>query len=65
MLDKITKLKQLALRTHYSCPDGWYSCPLSEDGCLDERENECNCGADKHNEKVELLFNEIIDGMEK
>jgi hypothetical protein len=32
---------------HYECEDGWYSCPLSEGGCLNEAwpKNKCNCGA--------------------
>jgi hypothetical protein len=29
---------------HSECEDGWYSCPLSEGGCLDDRQEGCNCG---------------------
>ncbi len=39
-------------RSHYHCEmDGWYSCPLSEDGCQDPGvlSDVCNCGADAHN----------------
>lgn len=32
---------------HRECEDSWYSCPKSENGCADERETECNCGADE------------------
>ena len=35
---------------HYTCEDGWYSCPKCEEGCLDERAgSECNCGAEQQN----------------
>lgn len=51
----------MALRDHYYCDDTWYSCPLSIDGCADEfiDKNECNCGADEHNYKLELFYIEI------
>lgn len=39
---------------HYSCDDGWYSCPKSENGCLNSDEGDkCNCGADAHNAKID------------
>jgi len=35
---------------HHYCEDGWYSCPLSDEGCLNPGEGEtCNCGAEKAN----------------
>ena len=35
-------------KAHHECEDGWYSCPKSEYGCLDEGAGkECNCGADE------------------
>lgn len=56
-LGELLKLKSLAIWSHYSCDDCWYSCPKSEDGCCNEAEgDECNCGADKHNAEVEALF---------
>lgn len=30
---------------HYECEDSWYSCPLSEDGCANDANTECNCDA--------------------
>lgn len=34
--------------SHYECDDGWYSCPLSEEGCINARtpKNRCTCGRD-------------------
>lgn len=41
---------------HHICEDCWYSCPLSKEGCCDDRETECNCGATAHNAKVDALI---------
>lgn len=38
------KLAEELAGGHYACDDGWYSCPLSEGGCFDDREEGCNCG---------------------
>jgi len=32
---------------HYECEDPWYSCPKSENGCADDRQKGCTCGADE------------------
>lgn len=45
-----------SMRGHYQCEDPWYSCPLNPDGCADERETECNCGASAWNAKVLACF---------
>ncbi len=52
-------LGALAMRSHYLCEDPWYSCPLSEDGCADERQEGCTCGANKHNEEVQKILHQI------
>jgi hypothetical protein len=47
-------------RDHYYCDDCWYSCPKAEDGCCDERAGEdCNCGADEWNARIDLLMKEL------
>jgi hypothetical protein len=52
-----TELASLARREHYYCEDSWYSCPKAEGGCANDAEGgECNCGADKHNAKVDALL---------
>lgn len=52
----IEKLKGLK-RGHDYCEDPWYSCPLAEDGCADDRKGPgCECGADAHNAKVDALI---------
>jgi hypothetical protein len=45
------------LGKHHACEDRWYSCPLSEEGCCDDRQpRECNCGLDDNVRKlVELM----------
>lgn len=60
-MDDLQELKNLALMRHYYCEDCWYSCPKAEDGCCNDAEgDECNCGADSHNKKVEEIYDRII-----
>jgi len=60
LVELVSELRDLALRKHYYCGDGWYSCPKAEDGCANEDEgDECNCGADAHNKKVTEIFKRI------
>lgn len=62
-LGELLKLKALAMQSHYSCEDCWYSCPKSTGGCCNDAEgDECNCGADAHNAMVEALFQSMTDG---
>jgi hypothetical protein len=57
----IAELGKLAHREHYNCEeDTFYGCPLSRDGCSDDRQPKvCNCGADAHNAKVAALLKVI------
>ncbi len=50
-------LKELRL-SHTECEDSWFSCPLSTDGCCDDRQPEgvCNCGADARNSIIDELL---------
>ena len=51
------ELAKLARRNHYTCEDAWYSCPKSPDGCAnDAAGDECDCGADSHNDKIDELL---------
>ena len=61
ILSKLDGLVSLAIREHYYCEDSWYSCPLAEDGCADDRQEEgvCNCGAIEHNLKVYEKLSEL------
>jgi hypothetical protein len=64
LLDAVSELKTLALKEHYYCEDGWYSCPKAEGGCFnDAAGDECNCGAEAHNAKVEDIFARIKEGI--
>lgn len=57
----VSDLAILATRDHLYCEDSWYSCPLAEGGCSDNRnpKDKCNCGADEHNAKVTALVSQI------
>ena len=51
-----SQLKQ----SHHYCEDNWYSCPLHPNGCANADEPyECNCGADKHNAKIDEIITEL------
>ena len=61
MIDLYKKVEKLKL-THETCEDPWYSCPKSEEGCANDNQgDECTCGADYHNEKV----NETLEHLDK
>lgn len=54
-------MRLLAMREHYTCDDTWYSCPKSPEGCANEGNgDECICGADEHNAKVERLYAAVM-----
>lgn len=59
MNELIEQLGKLARRSHFWVDeDNWYSCPLAPDGCADPQWQKglCNCGADDHNAKVDMLL---------
>lgn len=56
----LSKLCDLARRSHLQIEDCWYSCGKSEDFCGDTIETgQCTCGADEHNAKVEELYQRL------
>lgn len=60
----IKELASLARRRHYHCEDSWYSCPKATDGCAnDAMGDQCNCGADEHNAKVDALMQQLIKSL--
>lgn len=65
MKARLLKLKELAILGHFWVDgDNWYSCPKAPYGCADDSAGaECNCGADKHNAKVEELYKDIINDL--
>ena len=62
VMKKIEELRVKAKRSHTYCEDSWYSCPKAEDGSCNENyeEDECNCGADSHNTKIDNMIDELI-----
>lgn len=58
-MDVMKALESLKLQHHY-CDDSWYNCPLHPDGCANAYEEyACNCGAEKHNAKVDEIITEL------
>lgn len=50
-------LAELAHQSHVYCEDSWYSCPMAEGGCADDRRGpQCDCGAEEQNMKVNSIM---------
>jgi hypothetical protein len=47
---------------HYLSEDSWYSCPLSAEGCGDDRQTECTCGAESINKIIYDALQLTSDG---
>ena len=60
---KLLLLQDMCYRHHDFCEDSWYSCPKAEGGCANEdyEEDECNCGADRHNKILDDTIGEVLD----
>ena len=62
VLDRLAKAEGLLREsrlTHRYCEESWYSCPKAEDGCANKSEgDDCNCGADEHNYRIDKYFEE-------
>ena len=55
MLEVLEKSK----REHYYCDDSWYSCPEHPEGCTDESQRRCNCGANDWNKYIDRSIQKI------
>lgn len=54
------ELLRKAKMSHLECEDSWYSCPLSANGCSnDSVPKRCDCGANKTNQALKLLNNQV------
>lgn len=65
-MDNIQRLREilesLRIDNHYECEDCFYSCPkLGEDYC-GISDDECTCGMDENNAKIEEAL-AILDSM--
>lgn len=57
---QVLEVLKASRRSHHYCEDKWYSCPKHEEGCANEAEgDQCNCGADKENEKIDQAINAL------
>lgn len=56
-MDVLKELESLK-ESHYYCEDSWYSCPLAEDGCADDRKpkDKCDCGAEGQRKRVDAII---------
>jgi hypothetical protein len=53
----VSEVAALARRPHDFCEDSWYTCPKHPEGCAnDDAGDECNCGADEHNARVDHII---------
>jgi isopentenyldiphosphate isomerase len=61
MNDIIQMLNDFKRTWHTEWDDPWCSCPKSEDGCADDREDKdtCTCGVDKHNQTIDQIIDAI------
>lgn len=60
--DLLCQLREMAIESHYYCDDCWYTCPKHPEGCCnDEKPDECDCGAEEHNKKVEKTYSAILE----
>ena len=62
--DRITAL-ETGLRAcrveHKYVEDCWYSCPKAPEGCCDDGQgDECNCGADVFNARIDALLESTV-----
>jgi len=65
LLDSIKQLEQMAIRPHFQCEDEWYTCPAvtgeaGEQARCRHDSDECECGADSHNQQVRLLAESVM-----
>ena len=58
--DALRKVLVSCKRGHYYCEDTWYSCPMHEEGCANEAEKGCTCGADEWNAAIDTAIAEKI-----
>lgn len=50
-------VESLRRTKHDECDDSWYSCPKSEEGCANEdARDECTCGTDFFNAKLDKFL---------
>lgn len=60
LLGLILDFLEKSRRGHDYCDDCWYTCPEHPEGCCnDDAGNECNCGANKYNEKLNKTIETI------
>lgn len=59
LLGKVILFLESLKRKHYiNYDDCWYSCPASGECCNDDLD-ECNCGADDFNKKINDKISEL------
>jgi hypothetical protein len=51
----ISRIEKLKLQ-HDVCEDSFYSCPMSSEGCSNDAQIGCTCGAKKHNAELDDII---------
>jgi len=60
-MDVLSELEKLRA-SHFYCDDCWYSCPKAQYGCCDATQgDDCNCGADDHNDRLDKIIQYLKD----
>lgn len=55
--DDLTAERAAIIGKHYECEDPWYSCPMSDEGCVNPAEGEeCTCGVDTRRTLLDKLL---------
>ena len=55
--DELLKALEGTRRSHFVLEDDcWYSCPKSGRCCNDNAGDDCNCGADAHNARIDAVI---------
>lgn len=53
----LTAERAAIIGKHYECDDPWYSCPMSDEGCVNPGEGEeCTCGVDTRRTLLDKLL---------
>lgn len=56
IIERYRQALEAARIRHYVSEDCWYTCPMSDEECCDDRVTECNCGADEHNAAIDAAL---------
>lgn len=56
-----TILEKMRMTKHYECYDSWYSCPKHPDYVGEFNKDECDCGMESQNERIDNMIKEFCE----